>query len=529
MSSEPFTLPANYWQNFKAIKKDIEYIQTHLFESETPKSTTELATVLIEERIRAERSELDKKRKAGGKPFLPKEVYAEGDRITFPILDWISGEVKAVRAGVNPELGEFDVITVEMEDGAERMFASNLADHALNSQSGSEPSDEELDPAGIHSMFGKIIEQELDDTLGKDEGLVRIAGRWFPRALLVDVNEGHLNLAEAVLDMAVGEPQPTGELLKDVELPEGVNEKLTEFSLNFALQEDGRFDEVGPAGEVLWCLKRLEPKGVQEIPLFLRYKEIKYDRGTLTEEMLALEAQLDDELAEAGQESDDQMESVTICLTYPHWRAGSLPITKRVQSMFPTAYESPRVRFMMVDGHTGDQLPAWVVREHRYVYGLRDWYEKSDLMPGTLLQIRHGENPGEVIILANTHRTKKDWVRTVIIGADGGIVFALLKQPVTAEINDRMAFAVADTETVDGLWMREKRQPFEKLVRNVMHELTKLNPQGHIHAQELYAAVNIVYRTPPAPLFSLLATNPGFIHVGDLHFRMVEDVMEESV
>ena len=62
-----------------------------------------------------------------------------------------------------------------------------------------------------------------------------------------------------------------------------------------------------------------------------------------------------------------------------------------------------------------------------------------------------------------------------------------------------------------------------------MHELTKLNPQGHIHAQELYAAVNIVYRTPPGPLFALLATHPEFIHVGDLHFRMVEGVVEKSV
>jgi len=528
MSSELFSLPVDYWQNFKATKKDIEYLQTHLFESETPKSTAELVGVLIEERIRAERAALTKKRKAGGKPFLPKEVYTEGERITFPALDWVSGVVKSVRPGINPELGEFDVITVEMEDGGERMFAANLVNHPLNIQPESDAESGDLDPAEIQSTFGKEIEHELDEAFGSDDGLVRIAGRWFPRALLVDVNEGHLNLAEAVLDMAGGEPQPTSELLKNVELPEGVNEKLTEFSLNFAMQEDDRFDEVGPAGKVLWCLRRLEPAEVQEVPIFLRYKEIKHDRTALTDDMIELEARLDDELAETGLDSNADAESVTICLTYPHWRAGSLPITKRVQSMFPTAYESPRVRFMMVDGHTGDQMPAWVVRKHRYVFGMRDWYEKGDLMPGTLLQIRHGKNPGEVIIEANTHRTKKDWVRTVIIGADGGIVFALLKQPVTAEINDRMAFAVADTDSVDALWKREKKQPFERLVKNVMHELTKLNPQGHIHAQELYAAVNIVCRTPPAPLFALLATNPDFIHVGDLHFRMAEDVIEET-
>jgi hypothetical protein len=55
-----------------------------------------------------------------------------------------------------------------------------------------------------------------------------------------------------------------------------------------------------------------------------------------------------------------------------------------------------------------------------------------------------------------------------------------------------------------------------------MRELTKLNPQGHVHAQELYAAVNLVRRTAPAPLFALLASQARFIHVGDLHFRLEE-------
>jgi hypothetical protein len=56
----------------------------------------------------------------------------------------------------------------------------------------------------------------------------------------------------------------------------------------------------------------------------------------------------------------------------------------------------------------------------------------------------------------------------------------------------------------------------------MMRELTKLTPQGHVHAQELYAALNLVRRVPPAPLFALL-TNKPFSHVGDLHFRIDED------
>src|SRR5690606_26586539 len=83
---------------------------------------------------------------------------------------------------------------------------------------------------------GSVIEKALESALSNDNGLVKIAGRWFPRALLVDVNQGQLNLVEAALDMAGGEPLPTEALMKDIELPAGVNPKLAEFSLNYALQ-----------------------------------------------------------------------------------------------------------------------------------------------------------------------------------------------------------------------------------------------------------------------------------------------------
>jgi hypothetical protein len=200
-----------------------------------------------------------------------------------------------------------------------------------------------------------------------------------------------------------------------------------------------------------------------------------------------------------------------------------LPMSTRARKLFPTAYESPRVRFTLVDGKTKQRIPAWVVREHGYVFGLREWYKGHQLIPGSLVQVRKGENPGEVIVEVKSQRSSKDWVRTVIVGTDGGVVFAMLKQPITAEFNDRMVIHVPDFKTLDPVW--EKKRSFEDLVMIIMRELTKLNPQGHVHAQELYAAVNLVRRVPPAPLFSLLTTNPAFKHVGDLHFRIdAEDV-----
>jgi hypothetical protein len=520
MVSDPL-ISTDYWTDLQITQQDVEFLHNHLFEHETPLTARELVAVFVEERIRAERLATQQRRQAGGKTYFPKESYQVGDDLIFPALNWKHGKVTAVRAGTNPEIGTFDVLTVDLDNGAERLFASNLPDHSLNDQTVT-VEEEGFDAETILREHGVALEKKIEAAFSADDELVRIAGRWFPRALLLDVNVGHLNLAEAVLDMAGGEPLPTAALLKDVALPEGVNSKLAEFSLNFALQEDARFDEVGPAGEVLWCLRRLEPEEVREAPLHLRYSPIEYDRAALTPQMLNLEAQLDDELSEVQAGTGADVKEATIALIYPHLRAGTLPLSARVKALFPTAYESPRVRVTLVDGRTKQKMPGWVVRENGYVFGLREWYKANDLMAGSLVRIRRGEQPGEVIIEAKTYRSTKDWVRTVIVGTDGGMVFALLKQPISAEFNDRMAFAISSIEAVDQLWLQDRKRPFEKLVADMIREMSKLAPQGHVHAQELYSAVNIVRRVPPAPLFALLGSRPEFNHIGDLYFRLSE-------
>jgi hypothetical protein len=516
-----FSLPVDYWPTLQITKQDVESLNTYLFEAETPLTARDLTSVFVTARVKAEKQAQAAKRQAGGKTYLPKEKYQTGEELVFPAFDWKKGQVISMRAGVNPEVKAFDVITVRMEDGFERMFAAGLADHALNQEATTAVEEDDLNPETVLEDFGSEIEKKLETALSQDPGLVNITGRWFPTGLLVEINEGQLNLAEAVLDMAQGEPQPASALLKDVDLPSGINLKLAEFSLNHALLDDDRFDEVGPAGQILWCLRRLEPDGVREVPASLCYTRIEHDRSVLDEAMVKLEAQLDDELSEPDGLERKEVKEVTISLIYPHLRAGTLPLSERTKSLFPTAYESPRVRFTLVDARSGVKMPAWVVRRDRYVFGLREWYKSHQLIPGSLVTVKRGQKPGEVIVEARTQRSSKDWIRTLIVGADGGLVFAMLKQPITAEFNDRMAIYVPDFHALDPLW--EKQRPFEELVMMVMREVTKLNPQGHVHAQELYAAVNLVRRVPPAPLFALLASQPRFVHVGDLHFRLEEN------
>ncbi len=517
-----FSLPNEYWSTTQITPQDVENLHTFLFERETPLTARELSLEFVEARLKAERAAAETKQKAGGKSFLPKEKYQIGDELVFPAFEWNRGKVVALRAGVNPDVSDFDVLTVAMDDRTEHMFAANLESHFLNQPSISEPEADDMNSAFILQEHGDLIERKLEAAFSADDGLVQIAGRWFPRALLIDINQGQLNLAEAVLDMSGGEPLPAEALTKDIELPAGVNPKLAEFSLNYALQSDDRFDEVGPAGQVLWCLYRLEPDYVREIPPPLVYTEIEHNRDDLDDAMKNLEAQLDDELTPTQElDSRGQVSSITISLIYPHLRAGTLPISARARKLFPTAYESPRVRFTLVDGKTKQRIPAWAVLKSGYVYGLREWYKSHQLIPGSLVQVRRGEKPGEVIVEVKSQRSSKDWVRTVMVGKDGGFVFAMLKQSITAEFNDRMAIHVPDFKSLDPVW--EKKRPFEDLVLLVMRELTKSNPQGHVHAQELYAAVNLVRRVPPAPLFALLATSPAFKHVGDLHFRLDEE------
>jgi len=124
-----------------------------------------------------------------------------------------------------------------------------------------ENKDPNLDYDTVIQNFGLTISETLDKKLRASEDLVYIGGSYFPRSLLVGYRcDGPLNLAEAVLEMAGGGPLSSPELIRQIELPTNVNAKLTEFSFNFAMQEDGRFDEVGPAGETCGFCEGLNRK-----------------------------------------------------------------------------------------------------------------------------------------------------------------------------------------------------------------------------------------------------------------------------
>ncbi len=516
-------LNESYWNSLKIEQSDIEFLYSFLLENETPLPSRKLAEALIKERSRLEKEKLEKKQQENGEIFRPEMIFSVGDKIQFPAMNWASGNVISIREGKNPEYPELRVITVLMENGKTRQFAINLADHVLNQTMTMTEDMGEKDLEEIFYQYGAEIALKLEAELKHNKDIVRIGEEWFPKSLLVDFNEGHLNLVEAVLDMHSGGPLGVDSLLKQIDFETDDPDELVQFSLNYALQEDQRFDEVGTSGIFQWFLNRLEPEYVREKPLQLVYQPIEYDRTVLTEDMLKAEQQIDDEFVEPHPEFSRKPPSkeLTIVLNYPHWRTGSLPLTQFTRRFFPTAMESPRVKFSLIDPQ-GYEISAWVVRPYNYVYGLRDWYEEKELMPGSIINIKPGKTTGEVLIQPQKKKSNREWIRTLLIGADGGVVFAMLKQTITADFNERLAVAVPSTEILDELWQKRANNPLliNKVILSVMKELAKLNPQGHVHAIELYAALNCIRRCPPGLVFSMLASQPEYVAVGDLYFRL---------
>lgn len=530
MTTQTNTLPQDYWSNFDVEEDDLELITNLLLEKEIPLTTDEMLPPLIEHRFELLAQEQAEGEENHRRIYLPAETYAVGEELIFPALSKAKGKVVAVRPGENPDFGPFDVIRVSFDDTKEEHeFAANFPDHILNNPPEPEDDLDELSSAeGVLARYQDVIRERLDARLEHSQEIVRIAGRWFPRALVAEINEGHLNLAEAVLDVADGGPLPTSGLLEHVELPEGVADQLASFSLDYALQEDERFDEVGPAGQVLWFLRRLEPPEVLYTPPRLEYEPIPVDRSALTEELLDLESRLQDEWSDLP--ATEGAGEVTLSLLFPHWRVGALPLSSQLKPLFPTAYEAPRIRFILVDGHSGDRFPGWVVRERGYVFGLEDWYRSYDVPVGGLVRVQRGQQPGEVIVDTVDRRMRNDWIRTVTISEAGEIGLTMLKQPVGAAYDDLMVIGIIDRQALDEAWMQGKqsRQPVEKIVAHVFRELAKLTPQTAVHAQTLYAAANVIRRMPPAVVFSELVRRPYYKHVGDLYWRFDADAWSAS-
>lgn len=512
------TQTQSYWaKTFSLTESDIEQLYNHFLEVERPQDAGELAMVLMKHRVAQEKSEI-KKRLAGRVVYQPRNDYEEGDELVFPALNFAYGTVTGIRQGQNPEAGAFTVIRVDI-DGKEREFAAGLKqEHVLNRENGSIFEALEMSSAeDLHAQYGYVVAEKIEASLQDRESFVRLGGRWFVKALLTDVNVGHLNLAEAVLEIGGGGPLPPEEVLPHLELGDDVPQETQIFSLNYAMLNDERFDEVAPRGKVGWYLRRMEPAQVREVPERLLYAPIGYDEAALSEELKLLIRELDDEWSDI--EPQTRQQPVLLALTYPHRWAGTLPLSARTRPLFP-ASRSPRQRVLFIDEESEAEIVGWVVQEHRYVYGLEDWYAEHEIPIGGFVSLRPTEEPGVLILNYDRRRGQREWVRLASV-VDNRLKFELDRRTIACGYDDLLLVGTDYVAAVDAVWRRvtNNKRSVGQLLRDLFPELADLNPQHTVHAKTLYSAINMLRRMPPEPLFAELVSDAAFVAMGDHYWQ----------
>jgi len=514
-----------YWQKeFVVDDHDLELLHRTILDAGAPMSMQALTLAVIKERCKREldarRSEIDR-----GPMYQPKDSYIVGQTIVFPAFGFSAAKIVDTRPGYDPARGEFEVIKVQFEGTAEqREFASRLqSPHPLNREAGDDglgflrnvTSPDELLKSYGAEISAKLLQRMTSPT---QSDFVQYQGNWLVREMMAEINIGHLNIAEAAIDVA-GVPLTTEQILRNLDLPAEIGAEIQRFSLNAALSADERFSDVGWDGQVMWFLRRMEPVDAIMIPGRLQWIVEPYDPRQIIPDLAAIEKEIDDEMGSAAAgAAAEATYSARITLTYPHLRSGTLPLSTRVRALFPKG-SFQRTRVELIDGQRGETMIGWVNHEGGYVVGLADWYHRYQIPAGAYIRLERTKRPTVVIVNFEPRRLRREWVRVAGVSHDT-ITFSLQKRPISCEYDEMMAVDHADARQMTELdalaeKIREERRPLGVILSEVVPELVKLSPAGTVHAKTVYSAVNVVRRCPPGAVFAILSSDPRYVNVGN--------------
>ena len=520
------TQTAAFWRDqFEVSANDLDFLYNLLLDTQSSKHLNDLATALIQEYMRRENAQIETEL-AKGTVYLPKGQYTIGQTLVFPALEFATGEVTNIRPGQNPEHGKFEVIIVRFPSGT-REFASGLqTGHRLNQTNGSQLLHDaaQLSAEEIYALYQDEIDESVLYALeegDRQNEFVQVDGVWLLADMLADIHEGHLNIAEAIIDVHA-EPQSTEQLLAELDIDANVSPTMQRISLEHALSSDERFDKVQSAGKVAWYLRRMEPAEVNKVPYALRPNHMRYNRAVLSVELLQTEWELDDEWGESTLSSElpTIVPNTSFTLIYPHRRYGTIPLNGRTRSFFPNGQDG-KATITLVDGRWGTKYTGWVVHEGRYVSGLGKWMDDHTLPVGALLTLERTPDPNEIVVDFRPRRPKREWARIATPDLDGmRLTFEMNKIQVACEYDEAMIVADQDPEAIDILREQLASVDLSELVDQIVPELTKLNPQGTTHAKSVYSAVNIVRRVAPGPIFYTLMSNRRFRDAGSGLFAL---------
>ncbi len=507
-----------YWQGqFTVSNKDIEFIYNLILEENRIFNLDEIASALVRRQCQAEelasRSELQQ-----GRLYQPKEKYSVGEKVVFPALDFAVGTITHTRPGYHPEYGALTVIGVTFDHGgsAREFISSFNKPHPLNSDTDQTIASAQglMTPEELYQSYQVFIRPKVQAILKNSNDFINFHDRYFLRDLLPDFHEGLFNIADAAIDINNG-PLSVDALIEQMGLAEGKNITDTlRLTVNYRLDNDERFDDVGPTGQVLWYLDRIQPPEANHTPRRLQLDESQtYDASLFDDDLRTLLAEIDDEatpleeIPAVGLETD----SVTIVLNYPHRRVGTLPLTPKTLPFFPISYYNP-VLFQFIDGRTGNLFPGWTVLNGEYVFGLDEWYNKNKLPVGAYITIKRTNNPMQVIVDYQAARVQREWIRTATVN-NNKLVFQMSKEPISCKYDELMIIGDTNPAQIDKLWLNavDKNISIYDTLCQVFPELSKLNPQSTVHAKTLYSAVNVIQRAGPGVIFQELIKHRCFV------------------
>lgn len=512
------TQTEHFWQKqFTVSDKDLEAIYNQILELGQPLHLDQIAVDLVKRYCDAEeleaRSELQQ-----GKLYQPKESFSVKDKVVFSAFEFAVGTVVSMREGHHPDYGSFTVIAVEFNNNIQgiREFAANFKqDHLLNASDQSLANLQGLlSPDELYQTFNQPISSKLRTALDNHDDFVEFHDQYFLADLITEFNEGLFNIADAAIDINQG-PLSIDALIEQMRLVEDGQETtdLLRFSVSYHLAHDERFDDVGPTGQVLWYLERMAPPEAHHPPRRLQVEPQSYDVTKFDDNLRHFLTEIDDELTDPQDfgEVDPNPDSVVITLNYPHQRVGTLPLTPKTLPLFSTSYYNP-VLFEFVDGRTGNTFPGWCILNHKYIFGLDNWYKKNKLPVGAYITLKRTDDPMRVIVDYQATRTQRDWVRQANV-AGNKLTFQMSPSAYGCEYDDLMIIGESSTSQLDSFWLKavERDISLFNLMCQIFPELSKLNPQSTVHAKTLYSGINVIRRAAPGIVFQELVTNDCFI------------------
>jgi hypothetical protein len=513
---------SDFWGSIGATTADIERAYAFLLERGNAASSREIAAHLIEWHVREEEKRLAEAAARSAPAYQPKETFSVGQHLIFFALDNREGVVTQIRASDNPRLAPFQVIAVQLDGEIQpREFAvAYSAPHPLNQDRGA-LADLTLKPGEAIAQYGERVRATLVQRLSADREFVRLDDGWFLRGLLPEIHAGYLNLAEAAIEQS-NDALRTADLLKIFEFPDSIKKSAATFALNVALANDAQFEDVGPTHDPRWFLTRLEPTEAREQPKILQATPAR--KFTFPSELATIAAELHDEAdlnGDANNAPATPRNEITLVLTYPHRRAGTLPLTPTVRALLP-AFEHPRLQIHFVDATTREKFAGYAVKEGHYLVGLTHWFNARKLSPGAYLTLQRGSDPLTVLIDYQPQRERGLWVR-VARALNGQLTFSQEKRPIAHKSDEEMLIVIGDPVGLEAAAQKAREQHLlAALLEEIFPELAKLSGAGRVHAKTLYSAVNLVRRAGPRAVLSALTESRAFSSVGGGYFVLNE-------